>query len=68
MGEGPTSGGAEASREIEEQLGMKRREDRDHKNRDKNKEKEKELDEGWTIEEFMLNFTEYSPFRNSESI
>ena len=39
---------------------MKRREDRDHKNRDKNKEKEKELDEGWTIEEFMLNFTEYS--------
>ena len=60
MGEGPTSGGAEASREIEEQLGMKRREDRDHKNRDKNKEKEKELDEGWTSEEFMLYFTEYS--------
>lgn len=53
VGEGPTSGGAEASREIEEQLGMRRREDRDHKNRDKNKEKEKELDEGWTIEEFM---------------
>ena len=47
MGEGPTSGGAEASREIEEQLGLKnRREERDHKNKDKNKEKEKELDEG----------------------
>ena len=53
MGEGPTSGGAEASREIEEQLGIKRREERDHKNRDKNKEKEKEVDEGWTIEEFI---------------
>ena len=53
MGEGQTSGGAEASREIEEQLGIKRREDRDHKTRDKNKEKEKELDEGWNIEEFI---------------
>ena len=68
MGEGPTSGGAEASREIEEQLGIKRREDRDLKNRDKNKEKEKELDEGWTVEEVNLNFTEYSSLRNSESI
>ena len=67
MGEGPTSGGAEASREIEEQLGIKRREDRDHKNKDKNKEKEKELDEGWTMEEFILNFTEYI-LRNSESV
>ena len=55
VGEGPTSGGAEASREIEEQLGIKRREDRDHKNRDKNKEKEKELDEGLTVEESNLN-------------
>ena len=50
MGEGHTSGGPEASREIEEQLGMKsRREERDHKNKDKNKEKEKELDEGWLL-------------------
>ena len=47
MGEGHTSGGAEASREIEEQLGIKgRKEDKDHRNKDKNKEKEKELDEG----------------------
>ena len=48
VGEGPTSGAMEASREIEEQLGIKnRKEEKDHKGkeRDKTKEKKEEVDE-----------------------
>ena len=48
VGEGHTAGAMEASREIEEQLGIKnRKEDKDHKSKDKdkNKEKKEEVDE-----------------------
>ena len=42
MGEGHTSGAMEASREFEEQLGVKnKKDDRDHKSKDKEKNKEK---------------------------
>ena len=48
MGEGGTPGAAEASREMEEQMGIKnRRDEKDfNKLKDKQKEKEKESDEG----------------------
>ena len=50
MGEGPTAGATEASREMEEQMGIKnRRDDKDFnkmKDKDKMKEREKEADEG----------------------
>ena len=48
VGEGHTAGAMEASREIEEQLGIKnRKDDKDHKSKDKdkNKEKKEEVDE-----------------------
>ena len=50
MGEGGTPGAAEASREIEEQMGIKNRKDdkeyNKQKDREKQKEKERESDEG----------------------
>ena len=50
VGEGCTPGAAEASREMEEQMGIKnRRDEKDFnklKDKEKQKEKEKESDEG----------------------
>ena len=48
VGEGITPGAAEASREMEEQMGIKsKREEKEfNKNKEKQKEKEKESDEG----------------------
>ena len=70
MGEGTTSGGAEASREMEEQMGIKsRREEGKGRDKDKLKEKEKESDEGKTKGIIILYmYLNIQNFRNNQSL
>ena len=59
VGEGfSTSGAMEASREMEEQLGMRRKDEKEYKGKEKNKEKKEEV-----LEEIIKVYDGYNSLR-----